>query len=286
MNFFSPFARATYDLGDRGSLKLAFSAGGQPTELLTRGGAPGEDLNEDLTALGQLPRLSRRNNRAGVERTNSYEIGYSVVGGSRTYTAAVYREAVSDGAFLMSGDVQLVGAENLLPDLNTRGYIVNVGDYQRTGYSASVTQAVGEHMEFDLAAGRGGALIAEQPIVAEDGESLRSQIRGAPRMWVTLRAAYAVPVTGTHLAASYGWTVFRALTPAHVSLTNQTNQQIGWNLYGKQPLPAIGGMHMELNAELRNLLAQGYLPVSSADGHRAVVTNSPRAVRGGLSFIF
>jgi hypothetical protein len=41
----------------------------------------------------------------------------------------------------------------------------------------------------------------------------------------------------------------------------------------------------EASAELRNLLAQGYLPVIVSD-QRAVLTNSPRAVRGGLSFIF
>jgi hypothetical protein len=38
-------------------------------------------------------------------------------------------------------------------------------------------------------------------------------------------------------------------------------------------------------AEVNNLLAQGYLPLSVA-GRRALLTNSPRAVRAGLNFIF
>lgn len=287
MNFFSPFARATYDLGDRGQLKLAFSGGSRPTELLARGQQASDGLDEDLTALGALPRLSRRDNHAAVERTNSYEIGYTVVDGSRTYTATVYREAVSNGAFLASGAIDLVGASNLLPDLNSRGYVVNMGDYQRTGYSASVTQKAGDRLEFTVSAGRGGALVAEHgTLIADDGESLRGQVRQAPRTWVTVKAASSIPLTGTHLAASYGWSDFRALTPVHVSLTNQTNQQMGWNIYGRQPLPAVAGVRMELNAELRNLLAQGYLPVTSSQGRHAVITNSPRAVRGGLSFIF
>ncbi len=287
MNYFSPFGRATYDLGDRGQLKLAFSAGAQPTELLVRGQQNGDGLNEDLTALGQLPRLSRRSNRAAVERTNSYEIGYTLVNGSRTVTATMYRDVVSNGAFLASGAIDLIGNSNLLPDLNSRGYVVNMGDYQRNGYSASITQKAGDRVEFTIAVGRGGALVAEHgTIVADDGDSLRAQIRQAPRTWVTLKAGSSIPLTGTHLAVSYGWTDFRALTPVHVSLTNQTNQQMGWNIYGRQPLPTMGGLHMELTAELRNLLAQGYLPVTSSQGRRAVVTNSPRAVRGGLSFIF
>ena len=42
---------------------------------------------------------------------------------------------------------------------------------------------------------------------------------------------------------------------------------------------------MEATADLRNLLAPGYLPLGGA-GARSVLTNSPRLVRGGLNFIF
>jgi hypothetical protein len=34
------------------------------------------------------------------------------------------------------------------------------------------------------------------------------------------------------------------------------------------------------------MLAQGYLPITVSGGRRLVLANSPRAVRGGLSFIF
>jgi hypothetical protein len=42
---------------------------------------------------------------------------------------------------------------------------------------------------------------------------------------------------------------------------------------------------MEASADLRNLLAQGYLPLS-AGGQRLLLVQTPRSVRGGLSFIF
>jgi hypothetical protein len=73
--------------------------------------------------------------------------------------------------------------------------------------------------------------------------------------------------------------------PIHVSLTGKSDQKVGWNVYARQPLPAIGGMHMEITADLRNLLAQGYVGIQS-NGRRALLTNAPRAVRGGVSFIF
>ena len=87
------------------------------------------------------------------------------------------------------------------------------------------------------------------------------------------------------MATSYGWTDFNVLMPTHVSLTGETDQRIGWNIYARQPLPAIGGLRMEITADMRNLLAQGYVTVHS-QGRQAVLTNAPRAVRGGVSFIF
>ena len=73
--------------------------------------------------------------------------------------------------------------------------------------------------------------------------------------------------------------------PSHYSLTTKATQEIGWNFAVRQPLPGFGGMRMEAAAELRNLLAQGYLPISVGD-RVTLLTNSPRGVRGGLSFIF
>jgi hypothetical protein len=93
-------------------------------------------------------------------------------------------------------------------------------------------------------------------------------------------------LTGTKLGASYGWTDFRALMPVHQSLTGRTGQQVGWNVSARQPLPGMGGMRMEVMAEIRNLLAQGYLGLKGADGRRAELTNAPRQLRGGVSFIF
>jgi hypothetical protein len=62
---------------------------------------------------------------------------------------------------------------------------------------------------------------------------------------------------------------------------------VGWNIYVRQPIPISLGFsgHLEATAELRNLLAQGYLTLNGAGCH-TLLTNSPRAPRGGLSFIF
>jgi hypothetical protein len=57
----------------------------------------------------------------------------------------------------------------------------------------------------------------------------------------------------------------------------------------RQPIPSIPGVpwRVEASAELRNLLAQGYLPLSLPGGaDQLLLVNTPRSVRGGLAFIF
>jgi hypothetical protein len=43
---------------------------------------------------------------------------------------------------------------------------------------------------------------------------------------------------------------------------------------------------MEATAELRNIRAQGYVPLNTSDGQRILLVETPRSFRGGLSFIF
>jgi len=293
MNYLNPFGRVTYDLGEKSALIVAASSGTHPVELLAGRTDPGQqqnpnqDLNADLMALGQMTPISRRANRAALERNNVVEAGFQTVQGSRMYRASVYGEQVFDAAFLLSGESGFVDGGDLLPDLASRGTIFNLGDYRRMGYSASVTQALGDRVEVAVAAGRTDALqIQTSPdALPASGDALRSSVRNTPRPWVTAQADASLPVMGTYLATSYGWTEPGVLMPLHVSLTGRSDQQIGWNVYARQPLPAIGGMRMEFTADLRNLLAQGYLGLES-NGRRAVLTNVPRTVRGGVSFIF
>jgi hypothetical protein len=43
---------------------------------------------------------------------------------------------------------------------------------------------------------------------------------------------------------------------------------------------------LELSGDIRNLLAQGYLPAGSVDSRRMLLSQYPRTVRGGLNIIF
>jgi hypothetical protein len=53
----------------------------------------------------------------------------------------------------------------------------------------------------------------------------------------------------------------------------------------RQPLPSVFPGHMEVQADMGNLLAQGYVPVAVGDGS-VILVPSYRYFRGGLSLQF
>ncbi len=294
VNYVSPFARATYDLGKGGSARFAYSDGADPGPLLDRGSggfaseSSGNDsLSQDLAALALLPRISINNNTLQVQRTRNFEGGYRIARGSRVYGVAVYSEAVSNAAFVLSGPRGIVPFSDSLPDLgSTNSRIFDVGDYNRVGYAASVKQLFGSRMDLTLASGRAGAL-ASDGALSSDVASVRDSIRQIQRMWASAAFTAVLPAAGTRLTTSFGWTDDRVLMPDHYFLTEDVTEATGWNVRVRQPLPFFPSRsgRLEATAELRNLLAQGYLPLD-ADGQKALLTNSPKAVRGGLAFIF
>jgi hypothetical protein len=158
------------------------------------------------------------------------------------------------------------------------------------GYTAAVTQNLGEHLSATLIYGSMGALTAEsREIVSNSPDELRSMIRSGRKQAATTRVTATSPWTGTHLIASYQWTDSRRWAmPGHLYSTQAVRPMPGLNVYIRQPIPGLSILpwRMEATADLRNMLAQGYLPLGMADGQRVLLVETPRSFRGGLSFIF
>ena len=111
-------------------------------------------------------------------------------------------------------------------------------------------------------------------------------IREGRRQALTTRISATLPHSGTHLVASYQWTGDkRALMAGNLYSTAGMQPLPGMNMYIRQPIPGFGG-RVEATADIRNILAQGYLPLTTADGQRILLVQNPRSVRGGLSFTF
>jgi Carboxypeptidase regulatory-like domain len=297
LTYVSPFARATYKLGNQGAIRVAFSDGQAPLQFApqpaissSQEGTSMTSLNNDLAALAFLPQISRRDDHMQVQRTQNVEVGYQRVEGTRTYSVSFYSEAANNATLMLSGPKGFVPWTDSLPDLGSNDRIFNVGSYTRLGYSGAVKQSLGEHAAFSLAGGYTGALGIDgqdATLATNSGDDLRSVIHEIARPWMAMSFSETLPLTGTVLTTTYGATDSHVLMPDHYYLTQDITQSTGWNVRIRQPLPLFGGLggRLEATAELRNLLAQGYLPVQAA-GQKALLTNSPRAIRGGLAFIF
>ena len=169
----------------------------------------------------------------------------------------------SQGYVFPSGDV--------LPDLFTTSSVFDAGGYESLGYMAAVTQNLGDNLKVNVMYGSGDALVADRSqISGQSPDDLRSVIRRGRRQAVTTQVFCKAPWTGTEFSASYQITDSRSVTPSHYFATQGTRAEPGLNIYVRQPIRTFSliPVHMEASADLRNLLADGYLPFSAGDGRR------------------
>jgi len=289
LNYFSPYARFVYTIDDQSDVSFAYTSGNARPDL---GGDFGidSDLQRDLNTIGLFPRLSMLDGQAKIQRGEEYELTYTRKTGSRKYEVSAYREAVSNAAVSLMGPIAFENGPDILPDLFTGNAIFNAGNYQSTGYSASITQNLGENLSGTIIFGTMDGLTADRgELAGNNPDELRSLIRPGRRESATARIAATSPWTGTHIIASYQWLDdHRWLTPGRLYTTQSLRPMPGLNIYVRQPIPGLSMLpwRMEATADLRNLLAQGYLPFASQSGQQVVLVQTPRSVRGGLSFIF
>src|ERR1019366_8693621 len=111
--------------------------------------------------------------------------------------------------------------------------------------------------------------------------------------WITTQRRHALavklsgtaPRTRTSWIASYRWVNGSALTPVDMFNASPGQSDPFLNIFVRQPIPAMGG-HVEAIIDLRNLLAQGYVPILGQDGQTVYLVQSARSVRGGVAFTF
>jgi len=241
LNYFSPYGRLTYNFGELGALKFGYSSGAPPANLVLSAESPETELQQDLSTLALFPRLSLHNDRARVQRSENFEIGYSKVAGSRTFSAGVFREAVSNAALTIAGASGLIPASDLLPDIASNSSIFNVGGFETIGYTASVTQDLNEFVSVTIAYGNGGVLRTEQREMQPGSpDELRAMVRISRRDWASARLSGIAPFSGTRFSTSYMWTDYRSLTPPHAFLTQNLTPRAGLNVSLRQPIPGFG----------------------------------------------
>jgi hypothetical protein len=201
---------------------------------------------------------------------------------------SAFYENVSNGRINVAGDISPLNINDLLWDGVSTTSTYNIGHYDRSGYLASVDQHVNDSLDLALAYGRMGGFTTDANGFAQGGAAADKFLAERNHNIATANLHARLPKAHTQVTADYGWLDSGEVIPRHIFTTQNTYVSPGLNIIIRQPLPTFFGMpgHLELSADLRNLLAQGYLPLASGDGHSLIVVQAPRAIRGSLNFIF
>jgi len=114
--------------------------------------------------------------------------------------------------------------------------------------------------------------------------------------WISTQRRHALaakfngtlPHSHTRWIASYRWVNGPALTPVDMFNASPGQSDPYLNVFIRQPIPTLGFLpaHLEAVIDLRNLLAQGYVPVIGQDGQTVYLVQAARAFRGGVTFTF
>jgi hypothetical protein len=231
------------------------------------------------------PRVSMANFATRLERAHHQELNVSRRIGRNNVQVAVFSDRVANTALIGTGEVTAAGGF-LLPDVYS-GTFTYAGDtLNARGLRIVLERKFYSDLTAALDYAYGGVLDLAKPDVELQ----------AARQWITTQRRHAlaaklsgiVPGTHTRWIASYRWVNGPALTPVDGFNASPGQSDPFLNLFIRQPIPTLGFLpaHMEALVDLRNLLAQGYVPVMGQDGQTVYLVQSARSVRGGLTITF
>jgi Carboxypeptidase regulatory-like domain len=226
--------------------------------------------------------------------TMLWHAGKPVLENGRHEEIAVERKLNSRSIIQLAGfhddntHVALFGRGNGLPvteffpDLYSKGFAYDGGASNDWGARAALREKINDDLEFAAIYAFSGALI---PTTNLTDSALRDALQTMGRQSLAAKFTARVPKVGTRVTAGYKWVNGSTLSRV---------DPYGEGVYGvnpflhvgiRQQLPKFALGRWEASAECDNLLAQGYVPMTTRDGQVYLVP-SFRSFRGGLSLQF
>src|SRR5258706_5843970 len=125
-------------------------------------------------------------------------------------------------------------------------------------------------------------------LATENLDGLRDNLHIENRHSVAMKLGAKMPGSRTRVLVSYKWVPGSPVIAGDLYDQTAGAADASLNVLIRQPLPQLVAFagHMEALADFRNLMAQGYIPITSADGRRVILLQHVRSFRGGVSFNF
>ncbi len=276
---FRPFANLDWHLSPNTVVEYRYATS-VPNSKNLKGydTAPGDVSEGD-------PRVTLVNGRGTLENAKHQELSVSQHIGRNSIQVAAFTDRIDSAELTGVGNVDgQLG--NVLPDFISGTFSYNGGNFSASGMRIVFERKLPHDVTATLDYAFGGVLDL-------DGENIqwnevRDMLAEHRSHALTTKVTGTLPGAKTHLVASYGWMNGAALTPVDMFNASPGEADPYLNIFVRQPLPRthlIPGK-MEAVVDVRNLLAQGYIPVMSPDGSTVYLVQSARSIRGGVSFTF
>jgi hypothetical protein len=250
-----------------------------------------ETLLDRVNGLDSFPLLTLRGYQPELQQIDHSEISlHRRLSGSARLELAAYHDGIKNAAVWGSAHPAAVSwlAGNYILNPAVDGIFVNMGDYRSAGYRLAYAQRLGNRVETLVAYVVGDSLYAPGVINrAPEGHSqgVLEPVRSAA---LAGRVAARIPVTQTRLTTSYEWVQRGRVTMVDPQGQADLQLQPFWDVQIRQPLPALAFLpaHIEAIADFRNLLAQGYSPLTQSGDATLLLSSAYKSVRGGFSVEF
>jgi len=277
---FRPYGSAAIHVSPNTLVEYRFTT----TEPDSRMQRPSDPTASELA--DSSPHVSVANFSSYIEKARHQELSVSRRMGNTTLEVAAFTDQVSNPALTGVGGVTGENGQ-VLPDLDSGTFTYQGRDLDTTGMRVVLQRKLASDLIATLDYGYGGVLSLDNPDVSL--QQARQALAIRERHSMAGKFSGTVPRSHTSWVASYRWTNGPALTP--VDAFNASPGQVDpyLSFYFRQPIPGGNSFlpcHMEAIIDVRNLLAQGYVPVLGQDGHTVYLVQSARAIRGGVAFTF
>ena len=220
-----------------------------------------------------------------IERAHHQELNLSRRIGKNSVQVAVFSDRVANTVLTGTGQVTSAGGF-LLPDAYSGTFSYAGKTLDSNGLRIVLQRKFSSDLTATLDYGFGGVLDLAKPDVPL--QEAQQWIRTQRRQAVAAKFSGTVPHSHTRWITSYRWVSGSALTPVDMFNASAGQSDPFLSLFIRQPIPSMGFLpgHMEAIVDVRNLLAQGYVPVLGKDGQTVYLVQAARSVRGGVAFTF
>jgi hypothetical protein len=244
-----------------------------------------ENTDTDSDSNQSGPRLTVANYSARLESAHHQELNVSHRFGNNSFQFAVFSDRVDHTALLGAGEVTAAGGY-LLPDVYSGTFTYSGDRLDTDGVRVVFERKFCSDFAATFDYAYGGTLDLTRP----DAQLQQAQEWISTERRHALAAKLSAKLPGTHarVVASYSWLNGPALTPVDMFNASPGHADPFLSVVIRQPIPSMGFLpsHMEAVVDVRNLLAQGYVPVMGRDGQTVYLVQAARSLRGGLAITF